>query len=388
MAYKLAISFALSFFFIFHFSNAASYNVLNFGAKPDGKTDSTQPFLKTWAAACNSPTASTVYVPKGRYLIKAIEFRGPCKRRITVKIDGSIVAPMDYRALGNSGYWILFAKVNQIAVFGGTLDAKGAAFWACRASGKSCPVGARSITFDWTNDVIISGLRSINSQTMHLVINNSNNVQVRNVKLIAPDQSPNTDGIHVQTSTGVTITGSTLQTGDDCVSIGPGTKNLLMSHIKCGPGHGISIGSLGREYDEDGVQNITLTDAVFIGSDNGVRIKTWARPSTSFVRNVLFQNIIMMNVKNPIIIDQDYCPDNIGCPNQHSGVKISQITYKNIQGTSRSPQAVTFECSPSNPCREIELHDIKLTYMNKAATSSCKNIAGTSSGLIIPESCL
>ncbi len=53
------------------------------------------------------------------------------------------MAPTDYRALGNSGYWILFIQVNSVAVYGGTLDAKGAGFWACRKSGKSCPVGAR-----------------------------------------------------------------------------------------------------------------------------------------------------------------------------------------------------------------------------------------------------
>lgn len=207
----------------------------------------------------------------------------------------------------------------------------------------------QSITFNWANDILISGLRSINSQLTHLVINSCKNVQVRNVNLMAPDLSPNTDGIHVQSSTGVSITGSTLQTGDDCISIGPGTSNLHISRIKCGPGHGVrsqtsptfffsnnqllelhacmqaeankvvlfcSIGSLGRQLKEDGVQNITLTDSVFIGSDNGVRIKTWARPSTSFVRNVLFQNIIMRDVENPIIIDQDYCPNNVGCPGQ------------------------------------------------------------------------
>lgn len=67
---------------------------------------------------------------------------------------------------------------------------------------------------------------------------------IRDVKLIAPDQSPNTDGIHVQSSTGVTITGSTLQTGDDCVSIGPGTKNLVMSRLNCGPGHGVRYNPL------------------------------------------------------------------------------------------------------------------------------------------------
>lgn len=77
-----------------------------------------------------------------------------------------------------------------------------------------------------------------------------------------------------------------------------------------------SIGSLGKELKEDGVQNVTLKNAIFIGSDNGVRIKSWARPSDGFVRDVIFQDITMLNVKNPIIIDQNYCPDNIGCPRQ------------------------------------------------------------------------
>jgi len=68
--------------------------------------------------------------------------------------------------------------------------------------------------------------------------------------------------------------------------------------------------------DEKGVENVTLTNAIFSGSDNGVRIKTWARPSNGFVRNVVFQNIVMDRVQNPIIIDQNYCPNNQGCPGQ------------------------------------------------------------------------
>ena len=121
---------------------AYRYNVVNFGAKPDGKTDSTGPFLKAWQSACRSPEATTVYVPKGRYLLRAIVFRGPCNKKVTFLIDGTLWAPTDFRALGNSGYWILFSHVNNLAVYGGNLDAKGAGFWACRRSGKSCPVGA------------------------------------------------------------------------------------------------------------------------------------------------------------------------------------------------------------------------------------------------------
>ncbi|KAG8369378.1 hypothetical protein BUALT_Bualt14G0005000 [Buddleja alternifolia] len=368
---------------------ALTYNVIKFGAKPDGKTDATQPFLRAWASACGATKMSTIYVPKGRYLIKSAEFRGPCKNKIKVQIDGTLIAPMDYRALGNSGYWILFIQVNRISVIGGSLDAKGAGFWACRKSGQNCPVGARSITFNWVNDAEIRGLTSINSQLMHLVINSCNNVKVSNIKIIAPDLSPNTDGIHVQSSTGVTITNSIIKTGDDCISIGPGTRNLWMEKIQCGPGHGVSIGSLGRDYKEEGVQNVTLINSVFTGSDNGLRIKTWARPSTGFVRNINYKNIVMKNVENPIIIDQNYCPNNQGCPSQTSGIKISQVTYQNIQGTSATQVAMAFDCSPSNPCTGIKLEDIKITHLKKnKAQSFCKNVGGTFRGVIMPDNCL
>lgn len=79
-------------------------NVVSHGAKPDGQTDSTKAFVKAWVRACGS--GGTMYAPKGRFLIKAAEFRGPCRNRVTVEIDGTLVAPTDYWAMGNSGFWI------------------------------------------------------------------------------------------------------------------------------------------------------------------------------------------------------------------------------------------------------------------------------------------
>lgn len=76
-------------------------------------------------------------------MVKTAVFRGPCKNKITVQIKGTIVAPSDYRAIGNSEHWILFVQVDGVSVLGGTLDAQGAGFWACRKSGQNCPVGAR-----------------------------------------------------------------------------------------------------------------------------------------------------------------------------------------------------------------------------------------------------
>lgn len=97
----------------------------------------------------------------------------------------------------------------------------------------------QSLTFNWAENISISSLTSIDSQMTHIVINSCNNVIVTKVNVIAPDESPNTDGIHVQSSNNVTISDSSFRTGDDCVSVGPGTFNLIMSNIKCGPGHGV-----------------------------------------------------------------------------------------------------------------------------------------------------
>jgi polygalacturonase len=73
----------------------------------------------------------------------------------------------------------------------------------------------------------------------HIVIDKCNNVRVQEVKISAAGNSPNTDGIHVELSSSVNILNSNIATGDDCISIGPGTTNLWIEDIVCGPGHGI-----------------------------------------------------------------------------------------------------------------------------------------------------
>lgn len=77
-----------------------------------------------------------------------------------------------------------------------------------------------------------------------------------------------------------------------------------------------SIGSLAKNLEEEGVQNVTVKTVVFNRTQNGLRIKSWGRPSKGFVRGVAFENVIMVEVKNPIIIDQNYCPGNENCPGQ------------------------------------------------------------------------
>ncbi|XP_030509301.2 polygalacturonase-like [Cannabis sativa] len=372
-------------------SSTSSFNVLmGFGAKPNGLTDSTEAFLRAWEAACASTHDTLIYVPKGRYLLRPLVFKGPCKSpHITFRIDGTLVAPQDYRVLGRAQNWLNFQRVTGVSIVGGALDAKGPALWACKAnSAKSCPSGATTLSITYSKDIKITGLLSLNSQMFHIVINHCENVEMRGVRIIAHRDSPNTDGIHVQLSKNVAIFNSAIGTGDDCVSIGPGTQNLWIERMACGPGHGISIGSLAKDMNEEGVQNVTVKQVVFTGTQNGIRIKSWAKPSKGFVESVHFSNIVMRNVQNPIIIDQNYCPSHVNCPDHASGIKIKDITYENIKGTSATTIATKFDCSPGNPCSGIRLEDVNLTFQNKPAQSLCANAKGISFGTVLPNSCL
>lgn len=63
--------------------------------------------------------------------------------------------------------------------------------------------------------------------------------------------------------------------GDDCISIQTGCSNIYVHNVNCGPGHGISIGSLGRDNTKACVSNITIRDVNMHNTMNGVRIKTW-----------------------------------------------------------------------------------------------------------------
>ncbi|WOL11252.1 polygalacturonase-like [Canna indica] len=365
----------------------AAYNVQDFGAKPDGRTDAAKPFLAAWAAACGSSKAATIIVPAGRFLVSQALFKGPCKNKaLRMFIQGTLLAPSGY---SDATLWITFKYVEGLSVYGGTLDGRGQAFWACKKAGRSCPFGATSLTIGQSKNVLLSGMTMINSEVFQMSIFASNGVTVKGAKIIAPGDSPNTDGIHVQMSSFVTITGSSMTTGDDCISMGAGTTDVRIEKIYCGPGHGISIGSLGgTTKEEPGVQNITVRSVVFSGTQNGVRIKTWGRPTNGFVKGVNFENIVMRDVQNPVVIDQNYCPGNKNCPGQSSGIKISQVKFANVRGSSATQVAVKLDCSPSNPCSGIQLRDINLSYQKKQSLSYCKNAKGSSSGVMNPPSCL
>ena len=162
--------------------------------------------------------------------------------------------------------------------------------------------------FDFVTNSWVHHLRSINSKNTHFVVFGCENFNITKSRISAPGDSPNTDGIKMANSNGITIKRVAIHTGDDCIAMLPGTRNVSISNVVCGPGHGISIGSLGKDGDQNDVTDISVRNCTFYNSTNGVRIKTWASPGIGKVSNLIYEDIFMNHVDNPVIIDQEYCP--------------------------------------------------------------------------------
>lgn len=168
----------------------------------------------------------------------------------------------------------------------------------------------QNVRLNFITNSVVQYVTSLDSKQFHVNVLGCRNVTFQHFKVSAPGNSINTDGIHIGRSTDIKVLNSVIQTGDDCISIGDGSKQIVVNQLTCGPGHGISIGSLGRYQNEQPVQGVYVTGCTLTNTQNGLRIKTWPNSYPGTASNMHFDNIIMQNVGNPVLIDQEYCPWN------------------------------------------------------------------------------
>ncbi|KAL0755383.1 hypothetical protein Bca101_093051 [Brassica carinata] len=365
-------------------------NVDTFGAAGDGVSDDTQAFVSAWNKACGMPK-SVLLVPQGRtYLVNATKFNGPCETKLVIQIDGKIVAP-DEPSNWDPKFqriWLEFSKLKGVVFQGnGVIDGSGSKWWAasCKKNKSNpCKSAPTALTIESSSGVKVTGLTIQNSQQMNFIIARSNSVRVSKVMVSSPGDSPNTDGIHITGSTNVVLQDCKIGTGDDCVSIVNASSNIKMKKIYCGPGHGISIGSLGNNNSTGIVTNVVLDTAFLKETTNGLRIKTY-QGGSGYVQDVRFTNVQMQDVSNPILIDQFYCDNPTSCQNQTSAVKISQIMYRNITGTTKSEKAIKFACSDTVPCSHIVLNNVNLEGKDGQVEAYCNSAEGFGYGVIHPS---
>nr|TKS07552.1 hypothetical protein D5086_0000112030 [Populus alba] len=406
MGLKVVSSAIISFSVFLLLASAAKaqskgvFDVTKYGADKD----ITEALTNAWKDACASTNPSKVLIPSGTYSLRKLTLAGPCKAAIELQVDGILKAPVDPNQF-SGGHWVNFGYVDKFTLSGsGTFDGQGKAAWSkstCQKD-KDCDSLPMNIRFDFITNALVRDITSRDSKNFHVNVLGCRNLTFQHFTVSAPGESVNTDGIHIGRSTGIYIIDSKIGTGDDCISVGDGTEELHITGVTCGPGHGISVGSLGKYPNEKPVSGIFVKNCTISDTTNGVRIKSWPALYGGAASNMHFEDIVMNNVQKPCHHRSSVLPME---PMQSKGiaffcyhkdiftapskVKISDVSFKNIRGTSATPVVVQIACSSGIPCDKVQLADIKLAYSGPdgPAKSQCSNVKPIISGIMSASGC-
>ncbi len=350
----------------------------------DGLTDNTKAIQAAIDSVYNAG-GGVVEFSNGKFLTGPFVLRS----NITLQIDSSatILATQNQKAYyypntdttkpPASLQNFIYAKnaVNITITGGGTIDGQGQPWWdsvnAAKAKGLSTlPLRPRLIELDNSKHILITNITLKNAPMFHLCPQYSYDVNINHIKILAPSNSPNTDGIDPAQCHHVRISYCTIDNGDDDIAVGashndpswPGAAantDIIISHCTFLHGHGCSIGS----YTSGGVDSMLVDSCTFNGTDNGFRIKS-ERGRGGDIRGITYSNVTMTNVRYPIYFSEYYphIPSqtdpaqtvNSTTPHYHD------ITIKNLTSTG-SPYAGVIVGLPEMFINNIHLQNVNIS---------------------------
>lgn len=372
---------ALGICFLAASATAATCDVRTFGAKGDGVSKDTAA-IQGAIDACEKKGGGTVQLPAGTYVSAPIVL----KSNITLQLDKGATllgSPdhADYPAktefhVPDVQPLVSASDAENIAITGeGTIDGNGESWWQEARSIRNAGVlgnhpRPKLVIFDHCKHVRVEGVTVQNSPMWQLVPYYSDDVTIRNVRILAPQHSPNTDAIDPFSSSHVLIEHVYSDVGDDNVAIksgpidspGPDSPSTDITIRDCTfmHGHGVSVGS----ELSGGAENILAERIHFEGTDNGIRVKA-NRDRGHDVGHLVFRDLDMKDVKNAIIISEYYpkvLPPADAAPQPITRLTplFHDITIENVTATG-SQMAGAIVGLPESPVKNVVLHNVKLS---------------------------
>ena len=294
----------------------AVFNLTNYGAIGDGATLNTAAIQKA-IDACAAAGGGTVRVPAGKFLFGPIQLTSSINLHLDQGATLLISDDIAHYPLKAKRYvdCITATGAHDLEISGeGTIDGQGQAWWTAfskdlKLEQPAMPHRPYMTKLQDCTRVRVSGVTLKNSPMFHLVTQDCTDVTIQNITIQAPGTTaPNTDGID-PSGWNYLITDCFIDTGDDNIAIKPGSsrtpgnKNYLVQNCTFLHGHGMSVGGGTR----NGLDNLTVSNCTFNGTDAAIRIKT-PRGNGGVLQNATYERLTISNVKNPIYIN-DYYPE-------------------------------------------------------------------------------
>ena len=373
-------------------------NPRTFGAKGDGSTKDTKA-IQAAIDACAQHGGGVVVLSAGMYVAAPIEL----KSNITLQLDKGATLlgspdhqdypPHDEFRLPDLQPLVSAIHATDVAIVGeGVIDGNGESWWQEARSIKDHGIlgtghpRPKLILFDHCAHVRVEGITVQNSPMWQVVPYYSDDVVIRNVKILAPPHAPNTDAIDPFSSSHVVIDHVYADVGDDNVAIKSGainsagpdspSRDITITDCTFLHGHGLSVGS----EIAGGAQNIHAERIHFEGTDNGIRIKA-NRDRGNDVSHLVFRDIEMKDVKNALIISEYY--PAILPPDQEEVKPVTRltphfhdITLENVTATGSETAGVIVGL-PEAPIAGVTLRNVNISA-DKGATIGYADVTGDS----------
>jgi polygalacturonase len=384
----------------------------DFGAVGDGQTDCTEAFRQAIATA-NEAGGGRVVVPAETFYTGAIHLKSNVnlyvseEAVINFSTDPNDYMPVVYTRFEgvevmNFSPLIYAYEQENIAITGkGTLDGRASKenWWARKSTqgrdvSRSREMGEAGVPVEERvfglgkhlrpnmiqpykcKNILIEGVTFKNSPMWHIHPVLSENITVRNVKVIG--HGPNNDGCNPESCKDVLIEGCYFDTGDDCIAIKSGrnndgrrvnvpSENIIVRNCKMKDGHGGVV--IGSEMT-GGARNVFAENCIMDSPnlDRALRIKTNSVRG-GFVENVYMRNVTIGQVAEAVLkINFFYGEGDTGefTPRVRN-INMEKVTSKKsryallINGYERSPitDVTLKDCTLNNVERENKLVGIK-----------------------------
>lgn len=337
-------------------SGAGIFNVKNSPYSADSTgTNSVTAVLQKAIDDANAAGGGIVYVPTGVYKTASLTM----KSNVNLYLGGGAVlrgtaVASDYTQdnLGSTSQAITtFIKFTEGAtnmkVYGrGTIDCNGEKLYD--NSGGSDPSALRicALRPNKNSDVTIDGIIASHSTTWTVVPQQSDNVTIKNVKVLNSGNRNENDGIDINACQNVTVQHCFTHTNDD---------SLCAKATVAGAFKGVIQGP-----DED-LANVTFDDIVVFGNCAGAKVGMQGGTPTY---NIWFKNIEVLQASRGIAIEHKYGTATL------EGIHFVNINVEDLKYRIYEPYPIQMEIHTSGAnVKNVEVSNVTFKKFGDAASS-------------------